>query len=518
MKCPECQSELVKGKTGYLCINCGYAGKSKAAPKSKAKANEPKVAEAVVTTEAIKPAITKATAQPVDDTFEIPEELEEDPHPPHHDPNSTEAMVARELSRHAPEIASQAPSVHIARGQSVSPTEPPKQLDSKPLTAKTQPHDASKVAVPKHLPAKPVRTATLVVVGLVIFGALAAAYVLPAQAAAKQFNKKLATASSFHFNGSLQMTGSSFLSVLNSNLTYDGNYTSKGQSNQMAYNGTFASRNYTGTLVTTGGNLYSQMTGNDLPFIRYNQGIATYHITPNDWYQTKLDNSLYKYYCETTPQTKYPSALAWYQAIRQVKLQPSALVIYGQSIDGHSTTHLRGSIPGKDLNNAWANINSSLPSGCQWNNLVSDISDLKVTYDLYTSTSYDQIQLHFNDKELGLSGTIITKLSQYNAADTVTAPVGAKSLADIFAGRAAIQTRDFQRRADVDKLKKAIDAYYAANKQTLPASLAKLAPKYISVIPKDPNGSNYSYTVTKKTYTLSATLEDSGQLYTITGP
>lgn len=313
------------------------------------------------------------------------------------------------------------------------------------------------------------------------------------------------------------MTGSSFLSVLDSNLTYSGVYSTKA-ANQLNYAGTFASRQYTGTFIANKGQLYSQMTGSDLPFIRYNQGIATYHITPNDWYTTPIDTSLYKNYCETRPDTKFPSPLVWYQAIRQVKMQPSPLIEYGQKVDGHSTTHLRGSISGKDFNIAWNNINSTLPDGCEWNNQIEDLSGLVIHYDAWTSTSFDRIQLNFSDKDLGVKGTLVLNMDQYNQPQTVAIPTVTKSLPDIFSGRAAIQARDFTRRGDIDALKVALDNYAKANKATPPSSLSKLAPKYIAAIPKDPNGASYSYTVTKKTYTLSATLEDAGQLYTVTGP
>lgn len=534
MKCPECQSELVKGKTGYLCIHCGYAGKSMHAPKSKEAAKVLAPAPVDLPEPLAPPrepakldTLSHAHAAPqpaADDMFEIPDEVTEEPQLPphtdhsHHDSNSTEAMVEKELSRHAPEIASRAPVVHIA-GDAHNPL-PAQTSHIKYENNNMGQADNAAPHHPEHQTGspKPVRTMTLVAVAVVVIMALVAAYVLPARAAAKKFNDKLASASSLHFSGSLKMTGSSFLSVLDSNLTFSGNYTNKGEANQMNYSGTFASRNYDGSLVATGGTLYSQMTGSDMPFIRYNQGIATYHITPNDWYSTRIDNSMYKYYCETRPDTKYPSALAWYQAVRQIKLQPSALVEYDQKINGHATTHLRGAISGKDLNSAWTNINSSLPTGCEWNSLIEDVTDLKTNYDLYTSNNYDEIQIHFTDKQLGLSGTIITDFGQYNAADTVSAPASSKSLADIFSGRAAIQARDFTRRANIDALKVALDKYAAANKATPPSSLAKLAPKYIAAIPKDPNGTDYKYTVTKKTYSLSATLEDAGQQYVVTGP
>ena len=506
MTCPVCQSELVKGKTGYLCLNCGYAGKSTAAAKASKSAKAAKTSLAAST-----PKPPEPTAEPIIAHPAIHHAHGVHPQAHDHAHDSTEAMVEKELSRHPDHVAIGAAAVHFAKHQPVADDVMPMPKDM------TDDEPIPKAPRPKK-PAKPVRTITLVVVAVIVVAALLAAYILPARAASHQFNDKLAAANSFHFAGTLKVTGSSFLSVLNSNLNFSGNYTKKGQGDQIDYNGVFASRSYTGSLIATGGNLYSKISGSDMPFIRYNQGIATYHLNSGDWYSNKIDSSLYKYYCETKPDTKYPSPLIWYQAIRQIKNQPSALIAYDQKVDGHVTTHLRGSFAGKDISSAWNNINSSLPTGCEWNNLLGDISDIKVNYDLFTSKNYDEIQLHFNNPQLGVSGELVATLDQYDVASTVTAPSGAISLSNIFAVRAAIQARDYQRRTDIDALKVAVDKYYAANKNTLPSSLSKLTSKYIAAVPKDPNGSAYKYTVTKKTYTLSATLEDSGQLYTVTGP
>lgn len=364
---------------------------------------------------------------------------------------------------------------------------------------------------------KPMRTVTLVGAIIVILALAVAAYILPAQAATRAFNKKIANAQSFGYTGNLTIKAESFLSVLSSNLDFHGIYATKGPG-ELDYTGLFASRNYTGTFISNHGQLYTKMAGNDLPFIRYNQGLNTYHLLPATWYQTKLDTGMYKYYCETRPDTKYPSPLVWYQALRQIKLRPSPLVGYAQRVDGHTTTHLQANISGQQLNAAWSNINSSLPDDCQWNTLLEDVSGINVHVDAWTSPSFDKIVLTFKDRDLGVTGTLTMKLSQYNQTATPTVPTTTTDLAGIFSVRAAIQARDYSRRADIDALNAAIKKYYVA-KKTLPTALSKLAPADIATIPTDPtSGAQYTYTVTKKTYTLSATLEDSGQLYTVSGP
>ncbi|HSX14646.1 MAG TPA: hypothetical protein VLE72_01925 [Candidatus Saccharimonadales bacterium] len=388
---------------------------------------------------------------------------------------------------------------------------PAPQLSSQPV-AETPP---SPPAPPKN--PRPVKTITVVAVIVLVLGILLAAYILPARAAGRNFQTKVAAANSFNLAGNLSLHGSAFLEVVNSNLDFNGVYAKKGTSDQLNFDGQFGNRNYQGTMVAKGGNLYTKLSGNDLPFIRYNQGAYTYRLQSNQYYQTKLDTSLYKYYCETRPDSKYPSALVWYQAIRQIQLHYSPLILYGQKADGHTTTHLRGSVDSHSLAAAWENINSSLPQGCDIDLLVSNLNQLNVTYDLWTSTSYDKLILHLNSKDLGLSGTLTLKFDQYNAATEPSLPTGASNLGDIFAARAGIQTRDYQRRSDVDAISAALKKYFLANK-TLPSSLAKLAPKYLTSVPKDPNGSDYHYTVVRKTYTVSTTLEDTGATYAASGP
>lgn len=363
---------------------------------------------------------------------------------------------------------------------------------------------------------KKLKIGLLVVVGLVL---VLVAYIIPGWLAGRHFETKINDAQAFRIHGQMVMKASSFLTILQSNLNFNGAIDKAHGNAELSYQGVFGSRTYNGQSVITGGQFYNKLSGNDLPFIRYNQGIATYHLANNQWYSTKTGNELYKYYCETRPDTKYPSGLIWLEALNQIKQHPSPLVIYNQTVDGHRVTHLRGSIDSKTMATAWAKLNAAQPASCQIELVIDDLSKLGTTYDLWTSPSFDQIKLHLSDKEIGLAGTITIQLDNYNQPTTITAPASALDLANVFAVRAAIQARDYQRRANVDALGAALKAYYTANK-TLPTSLSSLAPKYVTTLPHDPvTGQNYSYTQVKhKTFTVSTTLEDSGILYQSTGP
>ena len=348
---------------------------------------------------------------------------------------------------------------------------------------------------------------------------VAIAYLVPGFLAAKHFQSKVKTSSSFKLQGQMVMQASSFLTILQSNLNFSGAVDKTKSQAQLSYQGVFGSRTYNGEGILTGGLLYNQLSGSDLPFIRYNQGAATYHLLGGQWYQTKPGNQLYKYYCETRPETKYPSGLIWLEAFNSIKLQPAPYALYFDNVAGHRTTHLKGSLNSAGLAAAWARVNAAQPDACQIDLAFGDLSQLAITYDLWTSPSFDQIKLHLKSQQIGLTGTVTLQLSGYNQPTTISAPAGALDLSGIFATRAAIQTRDYQRRADVDALKAALNAYFKANK-TLPTDLASLAPKYIATIPHDPKtNQSYNYVqIKRKTYTISTILEDNGALYSDSGP
>lgn len=402
---------------------------------------------------------------------------------------------------------------------------PPTLESARPAVAEQPVNAAPDATSPSQPPAppKPMRrwrrrlfTGLIAVAAIVI---VALAYLLPGLLAARRFQSKVKTSSSFQLQGQMVMQASSFLTILQSNLNFSGALNKTKSQGQLSYNGVFGSRTYNGEGILAGGLLYNKLSGSDLPFIRYNQGVATYHLIGGQWYQTKPGNELYKYYCETRPDTKYPSGLIWLEALNSIKLRPAPYALYFDSVAGHRTTHLKGSINSASLAAAWAKINNAQPDDCQIELAFGDLSQLAITYDLWTSPGFDQIKLHLKSKQIGLTGTITLQLSGYGQPTTISAPTNALDLSGIFGARAAIQARDYQRRADVDSLKTALDAYFKANR-TLPTDLASLAPKYITTIPHDPvTGAGYNYVqIKRKTYTISTILEDNGALYSDTGP
>ena len=80
------------------------------------------------------------------------------------------------------------------------------------------------------------------------------------------------------------------------------------------------------------------------------------------------------------------------------------------------------------------------------------------------------------------------------------------------------KARDNRRMADLEKIRVALELYRQNVGTSYPAGLSSLVSGYIQVLPTDPKTkANYSYTHSGYTYTITATLEETGD-YTVTNP
>ena len=80
------------------------------------------------------------------------------------------------------------------------------------------------------------------------------------------------------------------------------------------------------------------------------------------------------------------------------------------------------------------------------------------------------------------------------------------------------KARDNRRMADLEKIRIALELYRQNVGTSYPAGLSSLVSGYIQVLPTDPKTkANYSYTHSGYTYTITATLEETGD-YTVTNP
>lgn len=72
--------------------------------------------------------------------------------------------------------------------------------------------------------------------------------------------------------------------------------------------------------------------------------------------------------------------------------------------------------------------------------------------------------------------------------------------------RAQTQSRDSQRKADLQNMAGAMEQYYADENQ-YPSSINNVVPKYMRALPKNPTGGNYSDSTNYITATSSATIQ-----------
>ncbi len=87
-----------------------------------------------------------------------------------------------------------------------------------------------------------------------------------------------------------------------------------------------------------------------------------------------------------------------------------------------------------------------------------------------------------------------------------------KLTANYFEKTEQADVRDAQRADDVRNLISAVNKYKLDHQTKCPQTLFKLAPDYIKKIPKDPNGSDYSFTQEGEECIVSAIFEDNDNI------
>jgi hypothetical protein len=443
------------------------------------------------------------------------------------------AKPAKPVKAKAVKSSASGPSAPIP--QTVAdPPEPSSPGDSDAAaetTLKSAPETTPDPTAPKsdvHVGTKRRRWRTILLAALVLLAALGAlfyfGYYAPARAAWKQFNQRLGASHSAHYAGTFEFEGQQFLSALNSNLKFEGEY-DKSQPGKLVvgtkFDGLWAAQRYDGQAAVDGRNLYFKVDGPVRPVIRYSQSNFLYPLTPA-WHKTPLDDSLYSNYCETRDGFKAPTGLFWIQTARSIKFRTSPLLNPWARLNGNRAVHFKGTVDTVSLVEAIDKINSSLPSSCGLAIAGSDLAKAKVSYDFWTGSDFDRLVLRLEDNSLGATATLTLQSGLYGQAQKVDLPAAAVDLGQIRVEQQALLNRDQDRRADIESVQAALTAYYNANRQRYPAGLSALAPRYLPSLPADPKtGQAYVYSTTnsRRAYSLSASLEEPGAgTLTVNGP
>src|SRR6185503_18154176 len=106
------------------------------------------------------------------------------------------------------------------------------------------------------------------------------------------------SSTAFTYVGSLHFEGQDFLMPLNSNMAFSGNFNrTPATQAQMAFLGNWAGRNYSGSARLTASQLYFNLSGPEMPVIRYRQSQNLLPLVADKWYQASVDESLYDNVC-----------------------------------------------------------------------------------------------------------------------------------------------------------------------------------------------------------------------------
>jgi hypothetical protein len=240
-------------------------------------------------------------------------------------------------------------------------------------------------------------------------------YILPSKKALVDLQTKLSASRSMKYDGTIRVIGRDFLSAMNSQLTFGGDFArvEGGFKLDSSFGGSWLNKDYTGEALMADGKLNFRLAGENLPVIRFNQTLSTYNIT-GDWHTATLDNNLYMWACETRPDSEYPTALDIVRFYRSLELNNSWLVGFSQPVAGHRTTHFKGSVEKESLQAALKKLDESLPGSCHLPLVGQGAENLTARYDLWTSTDFDRFKLVITDEQLGVDVELQTDLHSYN--------------------------------------------------------------------------------------------------------
>lgn len=250
-----------------------------------------------------------------------------------------------------------------------------------------------------------------------------AVQILNRQQALIDFVGKLQAAQSANLSGNFVFTGRDFLSIYNSDVRFDAAYRQgPGQPLDSAakFYGKFATKSYDGQALTHLGELYFNLAGADLPVIRYKQSQQLYQIQPQ-WYKSRIDRSLYDYACQSHAQVEQSATLRLYGLLSNVH-PGQARMVAKEKLDGHDVTHYVGSVAPGNFPDLAKQFYNQLPPDCSPPFGPSDLKDVKLDYDLWTSPDFDRIKFSLDDKVLHANGYLQADISNYNGPVDIPTP------------------------------------------------------------------------------------------------
>ncbi|HEX7259908.1 MAG TPA: type II secretion system protein GspG [Candidatus Saccharimonadia bacterium] len=243
------------------------------------------------------------------------------------------------------------------------------------------------------------------------------------------------------------------------------------------------------------------------------------------WYKYPLSEDTSKDKCKQT-RTKSGSFMG-VTLPKDVPLKDTSRVGLYETIDGHMTSHYKGTVDLDKLVAHLKEVNKELPAECKIDFGKEDIKNLEVTYEMWRGKDFDRLEAKIVSKGEDKSTTTLTiDTKAYNKSVSIVEPKDAK-LFDLFGaestgtGGEGSSSADAQRKSDLRNVKVALETYYndnnaypAAKSYTeLRSHLTTGPTPYMKQLPADPanNGAHiyvYKVAADRQTYTLSATLDN----------
>ncbi len=269
----------------------------------------------------------------------------------------------------------------------------------------------------------------VVAVVLLAVGLLWLAQALVAKSAVDRMIKRYGSINSAAFSGQLKFSGEDFLAPFKSDLQFSGHYQrgSGGIAADTAFRGQYLNRQYDGQAVVDAGKLYFNLSGPDMPVIRFNQLTKLYQIVPA-WHVNRLDKSIYDLYCENRPGSSGPQALELYRVVRMLKLKQTSPANPFARLKGDWATQIRGKVDPANLSEIFDRLNAALPAGCGFAQNPDDLQRLKIDYEFLIGSKADQLKLTIRDPGLGSTLELTLSAGDFDKPVTIIPPPSAIDL------------------------------------------------------------------------------------------
>jgi hypothetical protein len=313
------------------------------------------------------------------------------------------------------------------------------------------------------------------IVALLAAGAAGAWYyqykVAPTQAFGA-YLKKTVGATSGIFKGTLSYRSDNKDGFIpNVSISYDAKYDGTQTNDEKLFadlKGTYLTESITASTIVTQKAVYLKL---GTISILKSFGIVT---NPNDWYKFDTEEA-FKDECE---ESYNPQSFLNQLGGEKLPVKDTQFVGWNEKIDGHNTTHYKGTIDFGRLQAVIDEANTKLSANCKITYKADDFNSVVVTYDLWESKNFDRLSIRYNDTKGKYTVDMTVDSLDYNKPVTIDIPSQTKSFEELFSGSSTVSppvSVDDKRRNDAAMAVARMEEYAANNNGLYPASTTTVA-------------------------------------------